>query len=67
MEKLPQLTIARGEVCVMVRSAPDCRIDAAPDVTTPLVGRMFWAFEGATATTTATAMHADVIGRIGLS
>jgi hypothetical protein len=65
IEKLPQLTIARGDVWVTERLAPDWPIDAAPDVTTPWVGRTFWACEEPKVT--ANARDAKAARRVGQS
>ena len=63
IEKLPQLTIARGEVWVTVRSAPLCWIAAAPDATTPWVGNTVCAEVGTTESPTAAAIAISRIDR----
>ena len=67
IEKLPQLTMARGDVWLTVMEPPTCPIDAAPDVTTPWLGRMFWAWAGPKANAIAAARPPKAAGGAGES
>jgi hypothetical protein len=65
IEKLPQLTIARGDAWLTVMLAPDWPIDATPDMTTPWLGRMFCAWEGPKVNADAVAREAKEARRAG--